>query len=95
MLNRLEALEQLNDTFSTIISNMSEAEFYAQIYHGMLDKEVELATEETTRAFRNNYEDALSDFYAAVLVFLVKAKGYFQPSGSGMYAQRSFLVTAL
>ena len=65
----------------TIVTNMAESQFYASLYLGAL--EMNLDSHETTVAFRISMKSALPEFYAAVLVFSTKAKGYFQPLGLG------------
>ena len=65
----------------TIVTNMAESQFYASIYMGSL--QMDLDSNETIEAFRKSMRPALPEFYAAVLVFFTKAKGYFLPLGSG------------
>ena len=68
----------------TVVTNMSHAQFYASVYVESL--RVQLDSDDTTLAFRKGVESALPEFYAAVLVFSTKAKGYFLPVGSGKYS---------
>lgn len=63
---------------------MARAQFYGRIYTNTFEK-IQLDTEEATVVFKENVEDAMSHFYAAILVFTVKAKRYFQPSKRGKY----------
>ena len=65
----------------TVVTNMAESQFYASVYAGSL--QVDLDSNGTTEAFRESMKSALPEFYAAVLVFSTKAKGYFLPLGSG------------
>ena len=44
---------------------------------------MDLDSNKTTETFRNSMKSALPGFYAVVLVFSIKAKGYFLPLGSG------------
>ncbi|KAF8245506.1 hypothetical protein K440DRAFT_646208 [Wilcoxina mikolae CBS 423.85] len=63
---------------NTIITKMADCEFYACMYSDTL--QVTLNAEQTTLAFKEAVEFALPKFYAAILVFSVKAKGYFASS---------------
>ena len=65
----------------TVVTNMAESQFYASVYAGSL--QVDLDSNGTTEAFRESMKSALPEFYAAVLVFSTRAKGYFLPLGSG------------
>ena len=65
----------------TIVTNMAESQLYASLYLGAL--QMNLDSHGTTVAFRMSMESALPEFYAAVLVFSTRAKGYFQPLGLG------------
>ena len=60
---------------------MAESQFYASVYVGSL--QVDLDSHRTTEAFRKSMNSALPEFYAAVLVFSTRARGYFKPSGLG------------
>ena len=80
-LNRFEALKTLQEAMNTVVINMAESQFYASVYAGSL--QVDLDSDETMEAFRKSMRSALPEFYAAVLVFSTKAKGYFLPLGSG------------
>jgi len=59
----------------TIITKMADCEFYACMYAEFL--QVTLSTHQTTQSFKQSLDSALPEFYAAVLVFSVKVKGYF------------------
>jgi hypothetical protein len=65
----------------TITTKMAYCQFYASVYAESL--QITLDTDKTTSAFREGMASALPEFYAAVLVFAVKAKAYFLHSGSG------------
>ena len=54
---------------------MAECEFYASIYAESL--QVTLSTHQATQSFKESSDSALPEFYAAVVVFSVKAKAYF------------------
>ena len=70
----------------TIKEQMAYAQYYASIYADYESREVNLETKETTEAFEKMRKDAMPSFYAAVLVFFVKAKSYFQKTRVGKYA---------
>ena len=80
-LNRFEALKALQEAMNTVVINMAESQFYASVYAGSL--QMDLDSNGTMEAFRKSMRSALPEFYAAVLVFSTKAKGYFLPLGSG------------
>ncbi|KAA8902950.1 hypothetical protein FN846DRAFT_908317 [Sphaerosporella brunnea] len=65
-LNHFEALKSLNDTMETIIPKVAACEFYEKIYTESL--QITLNSEEATTASRKQMEDALPEFYAAVLL---------------------------
>ena len=65
----------------TIIVKMAECEFYASIYAESL--QVTLSTHQTTLSFKESSDSALPEFYAAVVVFSVKAKAYFASTAIG------------
>jgi hypothetical protein len=57
---------------------MANCEFYASIFKDALNRQFE--NPETSMAWEKQLERALPEFYGAILVFSVKAKGYFMPS---------------
>jgi hypothetical protein len=57
---------------------MANCEFYASIFKDALNRQFE--NPETSMAWEKQLERALPEFYSAILVFSVKAKGYFMPS---------------
>lgn len=66
---------------NTIVTNMAYSQFYASVYAGL--QQINLDSEKTTTVFREKIEFGLPKFYAAVLVFSVKANRYFLSVGSG------------
>ena len=70
----------------TVKEQMAYAQYFASIYADFESREVKLETKETTEAFEKMRKDAMPRFYAAVLVFFVKAKTYFQRARVGKYA---------
>jgi hypothetical protein len=57
---------------------MANCEFYASIFKDALNRQFENL--ETSMAWEKQLERALPEFYASILVFSVKAKGYFVPA---------------
>ena len=64
---------------AALLENLSICEFYAGIYNGVL-----LHSESTENALllKEKLESALPQLYAAVIVFSVKAKTYFEAEGT-------------
>ena len=65
----------------TVVTTMAESQFYASVYVGSL--QMDFDSDGTTVAFRKSMNSALPEFYASLLVFSTRAKGYFLPLGSG------------
>ena len=80
-LDRFEALKSLQEAIDTVVTSMAESQFYASVYVSTL--QIDLDFKETTAAFRISMKSALPEFYAAVLVFSTRARGYFLPRGPG------------
>ena len=74
-------MNSLCEAMDTIVTNMAESQFYASVYLGSL--QVDLDSHGTMEALRKSMKSALPEFYAAVLVFSTKATGYFEPLGLG------------
>jgi hypothetical protein len=68
----------LEGTLKTIAVSMANCEFYASIFKDVLNRRFE--SPETSAAWGKQLERALPEFYASILVFSAKAKGYFIPS---------------
>ena len=64
----------------TITLNVAYSESYASIYTALQTKQ---HSDDTTALLKTNMESALPKFYAAVLVFSVKSKSYFESAGLG------------
>ncbi|KAF8534300.1 hypothetical protein BDD12DRAFT_983947 [Trichophaea hybrida] len=92
-LNHFEALNCLEEAMDTIITKIAYCQFYATVYAESL--QITLDTDQTTVAFREGMASALPSFYAAVLVFSIKATAYFCPSGSAKFTNylKPFSVT--
>ncbi|KAI5793479.1 hypothetical protein FPQ18DRAFT_332387 [Pyronema domesticum] len=82
-LNHKETVEKLEAALKSIINSMANCEFYANIYTEALN--VCFRTPSTSIAWVEKLESALPQFYAAILVFAVKAKRYFTPSTRGKF----------
>ena len=59
---------------ATLLDKLSVCEFYADIYIGV----------ELTAKLQSMVDDALPQLYAAVIVFAIKARTYFE--AKGMYS---------
>jgi hypothetical protein len=71
----------LEGALKTIAVSMANCEFYASIFAEALDRQ--LTSPGTTTAWEKQLETALPEFYATILVFSIKIKGYFIPSTMG------------
>jgi hypothetical protein len=65
----------LEGALKTIAVSMANCEFYASIFTDALNRQ--FTSPETSAAWERQLEMALPEFYASVLVFSVKVKGYF------------------
>ena len=65
----------------TVVASMAESQFYASVFVGCL--QLDLDSHAAAEAFMKSMKSALPEFYAAVLVFSTRARGYFLPLGSG------------
>jgi hypothetical protein len=71
----------LEGALKMIAVSMANCEFYTSIFTDALNRQ--FASPETSTAWEKQLETALPEFYAAVLVFSIKVKGYFMPSTMG------------
>jgi hypothetical protein len=71
----------LEGALKTIAVSMANCEFYHSIFADTLNRR--FTSPGTTTAWEKQLETALPEFYATVLVFSIKAKGYFMPSAWG------------
>jgi hypothetical protein len=78
----------LEGALKTIALSMANCEFYASIFSEALGKR--FTSPGTTAAWEKQLETALPEFYATVLVFSIKVKGYFIPSTMGMFDGPSY-----
>jgi hypothetical protein len=71
----------LEESLKAIAVSMANCEFYASVFVDALNRQI--SNPETRAAWEKQLETALPEFYAAVLVFSIKVKAYFAPSGLG------------
>jgi hypothetical protein len=71
----------LEGALKTIAVSMANCEFYASIFSESLDRQ--FTSSVTTAAWQEQLERALPEFYAAVLIFSIRVKGYFMRSSMG------------
>ena len=75
-MNQVEAIEGFEVAIAALLEKMSICEFYAGIYIG-----VPLPSANSLQ-LQNMLDFALPELYAAVIVFTVKAREYFQARGT-------------
>ena len=66
-----------------MVAKVAICEFYANVYAETLGTGITLSSDHMTRSLQQNLDSALPELYAAVLVFSVKARQYFDPSNTG------------
>lgn len=78
-MNHAGVIEGFEVAIAMLLEKVSTSEFYAKIYF-----EVPLPLRSTANDLQPQSlpESALSEFYAAVIVFVVKAREYFQARGT-------------
>ena len=72
-------MEGFDVATTALLDNLSMCEFYAGIYNGVL---LPSGSTENTSQLKEKLESALPQLYAAVIVFSVKAKTYFEAEGT-------------
>jgi len=77
-LNRIEITESLEAAAETAVAKMAICEFYANVYAETMNMGVALS--QMTCTIQQSLDSALPEFYAAILVFSVKVRQYFDPS---------------
>ena len=77
-LNHVEAIEGFEVAIAALLEKMSICEFYSRIYSG-----VTLPSQSTVNSsqLQSMLDSTLPDLYAAVIVFSVKARTYFEAKG--------------
>jgi len=74
----VEVVESLAAVTDTLVAKMAVCEFYSSVYGEAL--KIELSSIQLTDDLRKTLDLTLPEFYAAVLVFSVKARQYLVPS---------------
>jgi hypothetical protein len=82
-LNHKETTEMLDKALEIIAVSMANCEFYASIFADALNRH--FTNPETCASWEKQLETALPEFYAAILVFSIKVRGYLTPSNIGEY----------
>jgi hypothetical protein len=77
----------LEGALKTIAVSMANCEFYASIFAEALERQ--FTSPGTTVAWEKQLETALPEFYAAVLIFSIRVKGYFLPTTMGEFDSSS------
>ena len=78
-MNHIEAIEGFEVAIAALLEKMYICEFYAGIYFEVL----------LPPQLRGKLDSALPEFYAAVIVFSMKARAYFE--AKGMYVPMSYM----
>ena len=83
-MNHIEVIEGFEVAIAALLEKMDICEFYAGIYIG-----VPLSWQSTEGCLRlqSNLDSSLPELYASVIVFVVKARAYFE--AGGMYISYS------
>lgn len=86
-MNHAETIEGFEVAVAALLEKMSICEFYAGIYNG-----VSLLPQSTANHLKlqSMLDTALPELYAAVVVFSVKARSYFEAQGSYFYMPSLF-----
>jgi hypothetical protein len=79
-LNRSDTLKKLEEATSTIVFNMAYSQFCASIYTALQEK---VDQDDALSKLKAEMDTALPRFYAAVLIFSVKARLYLHSAGLG------------
>ena len=74
----MEMIEGFEAAIAVLIEKVTMCEFYAGIYVGV---QLPSGSAELQRILSS----ALPEFYAAVIVFVVKARSYFEAGGTNIY----------
>ena len=79
-MNHVELIEGLEVAVAALVEKMAICDFYAGIYFGV---QLHSKSKGDSQQLRIILDTALPELYAAVIVFAVKARSYFE--GGGMY----------
>ena len=75
-MNHVEAIEGFEVAIAALLEKMSICEFYSSIYSG-----VPLPSRSAANSLQLQLDSALPELYAAVILFSVKARTYFEATG--------------
>ena len=78
-LNHVEAIEGFEVAIAALVEKLSICEFYSSIYTGV--PLLSLSTANSLQ-LQNKLELALPELYASVVVFSIKARAYFESTGT-------------
>ena len=83
-MNHVETIEGFEVAVAALLEKMSICEFYSGIYNG-----VSLPSQSKANYLKlqSMLDTALPELYAAVVVFSVKARSYFEAQGSCIHMQ--------
>ena len=77
-MNHVEAVEGFEVAIAALLEKISICEFYARIYVGV---SLPLRSTVDGLQLQSMPDSALPELYAAVIVFTIKARSYFEASG--------------
>ena len=83
-MKHIEAIEGLEVSIAALLEKMTICEFYSGIYFEVPLSPHPTAPTANSLRLKNTIDSALPELYAAVIVFAVKARTYFE--ARGMYA---------
>ena len=76
-LNHVEVIEGLEAAIAVLLEKMAMSEFYAGIYAALPSRPPANSLE-----LQRTLNSALPELYAAVIIFAVKARAYFEAGGT-------------
>ena len=77
-MNHVEIIDGVEEAIAALLEKMYLCEFYARVYTGV---PLSLASTGHEPLLQSMLGSALPEFYAAVIVFAVKARAYFEAKG--------------
>lgn len=77
-MNHVEIIDGVEEAIAALLEKMDLCEFYARIYIGV---SLPLASTGHEPLLQSILDSVLPEFYAAVIVFTVKACTYFEAKG--------------
>ena len=82
-MNHIEITENLEDTAEIMVAEMAICQFYANVYVETMGIGITLSSDQMTKGIQQSLDSTLPELYAAVLIFSVKARQYFDPASIG------------